>query len=86
MKSEWVGMIAGLISCTTFLPQVIKTWKTKSVADVSPTMFVVATIGTFLWLIYGILIDSLPVILTNIVVLAFSLMMLVLLYVFRKKQ
>ena len=58
MDSEIVGMIAGALSCTTFLPQVIKTWKSKSTKDVSLTMFLIASLGTALWLVYGILIHS----------------------------
>ena len=76
MNSEIVGIIAGALSCTTFLPQVIKTWKSKSTKDVSLTMFIIASIGTALWLVYGILIHSFSIIATNIVVLFFSLTML----------
>ena len=80
MNSEIVGIIAGALSCTTFLPQVIKTWKSKSTKDVSLTMFIIASIGTTLWLVYGILIHSFSIIATNIVVLVFSLTMLALIY------
>jgi MtN3 and saliva related transmembrane protein len=80
MNSEIVGIIAGALSCTTFLPQVIKTWKSKSTKDVSLTMFVIASIGTALWLVYGILIHSFSIIATNIVVLVFSLTMLGLIF------
>ena len=80
MNSEVVGIIAGALSCTTFLPQVIKTWKSKSTKDVSLTMFLIASVGTALWLVYGILIHSFSIIATNIVVLFFSLTMLGLIY------
>ncbi len=80
MNSEIVGMIAGALSCTTFLPQVIKTWKSKSTKDVSLNMFLIASIGTTLWLVYGILIHSISIIGTNIVVLIFSLTMLLLFF------
>jgi MtN3 and saliva related transmembrane protein len=80
MNSEIVGIIAGALSCTTFLPQVIKTWKSKSTKDVSLTMFVIASVGTALWLVYGILIHSFSIIATNIVVLVFSLTMLGLIF------
>jgi MtN3 and saliva related transmembrane protein len=86
MNNEVVGIIAGALSCTTFLPQVIKTWKSKSTKDVSLTMFVIASIGTALWLLYGILINSISIIGTNIVVLIFSLTMLVLIYRNRGKE
>lgn len=76
MNSEVVGIIAGALSCTTFLPQVIKTWKSKSTKDVSLNMFLIAALSTSLWLLYGILIHSISIIGTNIVVLLFSLIML----------
>jgi MtN3 and saliva related transmembrane protein len=84
MNSEVIGIIAGAFSCTTFLPQVIKTWKSKSTEDVSLTMFLIATLGTTLWLVYGIMINSIAIIGTNIVVLFFSITMLVL--IFRNRE
>jgi len=86
MINEIVGIIAGALSCTTFLPQVIKTWKSKSTKDVSLTMFIIASISTALWLIYGILIHSFSIIATNIVVLIFSLIMLGLIFVNKEKK
>ena len=85
MNNEIVGIIAGALSCTTFLPQVIKTWKSKSTKDVSLTMFIIAAISTTLWIIYGILIHSFSIFVTNIVVLIFSLIMLGLIIINREK-
>jgi MtN3 and saliva related transmembrane protein len=85
MNSEIIGLIAGALSCTTFLPQVIKTWKSKSTKDVSLTMFLIASAGTTLWLVYGIMINSISIIGTNIVVLFFTLTMLLLFFRNRKK-
>lgn len=86
MNTEIVGFIAGALSCTTFLPQVLKTLKSKSTKDVSLTMFLIATAGTSLWLLYGILIHSVSIIATNIVVLVFSMTMLFLIYKNRDKK
>jgi len=72
---DTLGMIAGTISAITFLPQVIKTWKSKSAKDISVLMFSFATISVILWLIYGILINNWPVIYTNSCVLILSLIM-----------
>jgi len=72
---DTLGMIAGTISAITFLPQVIKTWKSKSAKDISVLMFSFATISVVLWLIYGILINNWPVIYTNGCVLILSLIM-----------
>lgn len=71
-----LGMTAGCISSITFLPQVIKTWKTKSAADISLLMFTFATISVIMWLVYGIILQNIPIIFTNSMVLFFSLIML----------
>jgi len=85
MNSEVIGIIAGAFSCTTFLPQVIKTWRSKSTKDVSLNMFLIATLGTTLWLVYGIMINSFSIIATNIIVLVFSITMLYLIFRNRPK-
>lgn len=72
---ELLGYVAGTISSLTFLPQVIKTWQTKSARDISLLMFTFATISVIMWLIYGILTKNGPVIYTNAAVLALSLTM-----------
>lgn len=64
--------------CTTVavIPQIHKAWKTKKVQDVSPGMFIVLLVGLFLWVIYGVLQDDLPIIATNGVALALNGVML----------
>jgi MtN3 and saliva related transmembrane protein len=83
MDAEIIGITAGVLSCTTFLPQVIKTYNSRSTRDVSLTMFIIASLGTILWLVYGIMIHSISIIFTNCIVLALSLVMLFLFYHFR---
>lgn len=73
---EILGMTAGTISSITFLPQVIKTWQTKSTGDISLWMFLLVTLSVILWLIYGIYKMSIPIIYTNSAVLLMSLTML----------
>jgi MtN3 and saliva related transmembrane protein len=50
---ETVGLIAGGLATIAFVPQVYKTWKTKSAKDVSMHMFLIFTAGVILWIIYG---------------------------------
>ena len=71
-----LGMIAGTISAVVFLPQVIKTYLSKTAKDVSMWMFSLATVSVILWLVYGIMIKNGPVIYTNSCVLLLSLIML----------
>ncbi len=70
--AEAVGMVAGLLTTVAFIPQVAKTWRTRSARDFSLNMLVLFTIGVALWLVYGIMIHALPVILPNIVTLLLS--------------
>jgi MtN3 and saliva related transmembrane protein len=71
-----LGLLAA--SCTTlaFLPQVIKTWKSRSTKDISLGMFSVLVIGILLWLAYGLSISDLPLIVANMVTLLFSVIIL----------
>jgi MtN3 and saliva related transmembrane protein len=80
---DLLGMTAGCISSITFLPQVIKTWKTRSARDVSLLMFTFATISVIMWLVYGLLLKNIPIIFTNSMVLLFSLIMLYFKFRFR---
>lgn len=73
-----IGLIAATLTTVSFLPQVIKIWKTKSTKDISLGMYLTLTIGVFLWLVYGLLIKDIPIILANgvIFVLALSISIL----------
>ena len=51
---EIVGMTAGVLTTMAFLPQVIKTYKSRSAKDLSLVMLSLLTFGVFLWMIYGI--------------------------------
>jgi MtN3 and saliva related transmembrane protein len=73
-----LGLAAGTLTTIAFLPQLIKTWKTKSASDVSFGMVATFTTGVFLWLLYGLFIDSLPVILANAVTLLLAGIILIL--------
>ncbi|MBU3957495.1 MAG: SemiSWEET transporter [Nanoarchaeota archaeon] len=72
-----LGLIAGALTTAAFLPQVIKTWKSKQTGDISLMMFLAFTSGVFLWLLYGIYINSLPVIAANLVTFILSLIILI---------
>lgn len=65
-----IGLVAAFCTTLAFLPQVIKIWKTKSVGDLSFGTFTVFTFGVAMWLVYGLLIDDMPVIIANVVTLA----------------
>ncbi len=73
--AEILGLAAGTITSITFLPQVIRIWKTRSVKDISMLMMVLLVLGTSCWLTYGLLMKDTAIIYTNIMVLAMSLIM-----------
>jgi len=71
-----LGLAAATLTTTAFLPQMFKTWQTKSAKDVSLVTLITFITGVFLWLIYGIYLQSLPIILANGVTLVFNLIIL----------
>jgi len=63
-----LGLVAGTCTSVAAAPQLVKTWKTKNVKDISTRMFLLYVLGNSLWAIYGIYKSDLPII-TNIVAL-----------------
>ena len=68
-NQELLGFVAAGLSSISFLPQLIKIWKFRSVKDISTGMYVIYTFSVILWLIYGIIIKSAPIILAEILTL-----------------
>lgn len=73
-----IGLIAGTLTTISFVPQLTKVWRSRSTKDISLAMYVIISTGIALWLVYGIVIGSLPVILANAVTLVIAVMILVL--------
>ena len=71
-----LGMLAGTITSITFLPQVIKVWKSRSAKDLSLVMLVLLMAGVSLWLVYGLVIMDGAIIYTNSMVLIMTLILL----------
>ena len=83
MNVEWIGIVAGIMTTTAFVPQVYKTWKSKSAKDLSLGMFLIFVAGVILWLIYRVTINSFSIILANALTLIFSGLLLVFKLVFK---
>lgn len=62
-----IGLVAAALTTWSFLPQVIKTIRTKKTEDISLAMFLVLSVGLFIWLVYGLLIKDLPLIIANLI-------------------
>ena len=75
---EAIGYMAGLLATAAFLPQTFKTIKTRHTRDISLGMYILFCLGVTLWLAYGFLISSWPVIISNFFTLLLSGTILVL--------
>ena len=64
-----IGLMAAICTTGSFLPQVIRAWRTRSTRDVSAWMFILLVTGNSLWLVYGTLIGDLPLVIANLVTL-----------------
>jgi MtN3 and saliva related transmembrane protein len=71
--ADLIGLLAGVLTTIAFVPQLLKIYATKSGKDVSARMFVMFSAGVALWLVYGIMIRSLPVIIANLVTLGLAI-------------
>ena len=60
-----IGLTAAVFTTISLFPQLIKIWKTKSTKDISTGMFSLFCGGVFLWFIYGVLVNDLPIIIAN---------------------
>jgi MtN3 and saliva related transmembrane protein len=74
--NEWVASLAALLTTACFIPQAWKAARHRKTQDLSLLMYVMFSIGVTCWLIYGLSIDSWPMIIANIVTLSLSLLIL----------
>jgi MtN3 and saliva related transmembrane protein len=72
-----IGSVAAICTTIAFLPQVFRIKRTKHATDLSLSMYAVFSFGVLCWLIYGILIKSMPVIIANAVTLVLCMYILV---------
>lgn len=73
---EILGLIAGVLTTSSFIPQVFKIVKTKDVASISLIMYVAFTIGILLWCIYGYVNNQIALFITNAITLCLSSLIL----------
>ena len=77
MNIEIFGYIAAVLTTAAFLPQLIKTLKTKKADDVSLITLIMFIIGVLCWIIYGYQISSIPILIANLVTLILNLLILI---------
>ena len=67
-----IGTLAGILTTIAFIPQVVKTWRSRSARDISLLMFLLFSSGVLLWLIYGLMLQAVPIIIANGITLSLS--------------
>jgi MtN3 and saliva related transmembrane protein len=73
---NFVGYIAATLTTAAFLPQVLQVWKSKSTKDLALPTLLSFILGVGMWLVYGLLVKSTPVIIANAVTLLLNLVIL----------
>jgi MtN3 and saliva related transmembrane protein len=71
-----LGILAGFCTTLAFVPQVVRTWRTRTAGDLSLTTFLVFSVGVALWLAYGVALGDIAIIAANTVTLVLALTIL----------
>jgi MtN3 and saliva related transmembrane protein len=81
--SELIGYAAAFCGTVSLIPQLIKIWKERSAKAISITMYLIYSVAVVLWLIYGIMINSIPLIIAEIITLVLSVAILIMKYLWK---
>lgn len=84
--ADLVGTAAALCSMASFTPQIVKIWRERDASSISLRMYIVTVTGFSLWVAYGVLIASWPVMLANLVCLGLSAAILALKWRFSRAR
>ncbi|MFA7350315.1 MAG: SemiSWEET transporter [Methylotenera sp.] len=74
--TELVGYIAAFLTTLAFVPQAHHSWKTRDLSGVSLPMYCLFSLGVFSWLIYGVMINSWPIVMANSITLVLACVVL----------
>ena len=80
-----IGLVAGFLTTIAFVPQAIKSFKTKNTEGISLLMYLCFVSGVVLWMLYGVLVKDIPILLCNIVTFIFSSPVLICIIINKKK-
>lgn len=83
--TDLIGTIAACLTTCSFIPQALKTFRTRDVSGISLSMYSAFTAGVALWLVYGILLMAWPIIIANVITLSLALSILLMKLRYRKK-
>ncbi|MBS7254218.1 SemiSWEET family sugar transporter [Flavobacterium branchiicola] len=84
--TEIIGLFAGTCVTISVIPQILKVWRTKKVKEISLKTFSILTFGILVWIIYGILKEDFPIIITNSISLCLNLIMVYFLIYYEKEK
>ena len=73
-----VGLLAGLCTTLSFIPQIAKIYRTRRTQDLSLSTYVLLSVGLLLWVVYGVALNQIAIILPNTIVLVMSLYIIIL--------
>ena len=77
MNIEFFGYFAAILTTAAFLPQLMKTLRTKKADDVSLVTLIMFICGVFSWIIYGYKISSIPILMANIITFTLNVLILI---------
>ncbi len=81
-----IGYFAAILTTGSFLPQAIKTIKTRDTSGISLVMYSLFSLGVLMWLIYGLLVKDYIIVLANLITLFFALIILIICLLNLKKR
>jgi MtN3 and saliva related transmembrane protein len=71
-----IGLTAAFCTTASFIPQAVKTIRTRDTSGISASMYTLFTIGTLTWTVYGLMTHNTPVIIANVITSALALVIL----------
>jgi len=83
---DLIGLFAGTCVTISVIPQILKVWRTKKVKAISLKTFSILTFGIGVWIVYGILKNDLPIIITNSLSLCLNLIMIYFIVYYEKES
>lgn len=85
MKATWIGLAAGFLTSVAVIPQVVRTWRIKHARDISIWQPLILIAGMLLWLLYGLMLNDLPLIAANVFSVSCYLVLLVMKIVYDRR-
>jgi len=83
---ESIGLVAGFIGIVAWIPQIRRVWVDEKEEGISLPTFLAVTLSLSLWLVYGIIVNSIAMIVSNILTLAFIIAITLGVYRIRNKR